>query len=81
MLRATDGVDAVVMPATPSVAPVHGARTEADTGIFTLPASLTGAPGAVVPVAEDAGLPIAVQIVARRWRDDVALRIAEVLEA
>ena len=79
MLRATDGVDAIVMPVTPSVAPVHGA-TDA-TGIFTLPASLTGAPAAVVPVAEDAGLPIAVQIVARRWRDDVALRIAEALEA
>ena len=75
------------MPATPSVAPVHPSdvpvqrpTTEAD-GIFTLPASLTGAPGAVVPVAEDAGLPIAVQIVARRWRDDVALRIAEALES
>jgi amidase len=80
MLRATDGVDAVVMPATPSVAPVHGQTTEAG-GIFTLPASLTGAPGVVVPVAEDAGLPIAVQIVARRWRDDVALRIAEALES
>ena len=38
-------------------------------------------PGAVVPVAEDAGLPIAVQIVARRWRDHVVLRIAEALEA
>ena len=87
MLRATDGVDAVVMPATPSVAPVHPSdapvhrpTTEA-AGIFTLPASLTGAPAAVVPVAEDAGLPIAVQIVARRWRDDVALRIAEALES
>ena len=68
------------MPATPSVAPVHGSTAEAD-GIFLLPASLTGAPAAVVPVAEDAGLPIAVQIVARRWRDDIALRIAEVLEA
>ena len=79
MLRATDGVDAIVMPVTPSVAPVHGATDAA--GIFTLPASLTGAPAAVVPVAEDAGLPIAVQIVARRWRDDVALRIAEALEA
>ena len=81
MLRATDGVDAVVMPVTPSVAPpCTGRATDAD-GIFTLPASLTGAPAAVVPVAEDAGLPIAVQIVARRWRDDVALRIAEALEA
>jgi Asp-tRNA(Asn)/Glu-tRNA(Gln) amidotransferase A subunit family amidase len=68
------------MPATPSVAPVHRPTTETDY-IFTLPASLTGAPGAVVPVAEDAGLPIAVQIVARRWRDDVALRIAEALES
>ena len=80
MLRATDGVDAVVMPVTAPVAPVHRPTAEAD-GIFMLPASLTGAPAAVVPVAEDAGLPIAVQIVARRWRDDVALRIAEALES
>jgi Asp-tRNA(Asn)/Glu-tRNA(Gln) amidotransferase A subunit family amidase len=59
----------------------RAARAPADETIFTLPASLTGAPGVVVPVAEDAGLPIAVQIVARRWRDDVALRIAEALES
>ena len=80
MLVAHRDVDAVIMPATASVAPSHRPMT-ADDYIFTLPASLTGAPAVVVPVAEDAGLPIAVQVVARPWRDDVALAIAAALEA
>jgi amidase len=79
MLVAHDGVDTVVMPATASVAPPHRAMTAEDY-IFTMPASLTGAPAVVVPVAEDDGLPIAVQVVAARWRDHVALRVAGALE-
>jgi Asp-tRNA(Asn)/Glu-tRNA(Gln) amidotransferase A subunit family amidase len=47
--------------------------------VFCLPASLTGYPSVVVPVAIDSELPVAVQIVARPRRDDLALQAARVL--
>ncbi len=79
MLRVTQDTDVMVLPATADVAPLHRAVGAADY-IFMLPASLTGAPVVVIPVATDAGLPIAVQVVAPRWNDHVALRAAQVLE-
>jgi len=48
---------------------------------YTLTYSLTGYPAAVVRCGTAAdGLPIGVQVVARPWRDDVALAAAGVLE-
>ncbi len=44
--------------------------------------NLLGMPGAVVPVGQSPeGLPIGVQIVARPWQEEIALSMAEVLEA
>jgi 1-carboxybiuret hydrolase len=48
-------------------------------GIYTQPFSFIGLPVVAVPVPL-APLPIAVQIVAAPWREDVALRIAAALE-
>ncbi|HEX9595937.1 MAG TPA: amidase [Anaerolineales bacterium] len=62
------------LPATP-----HG--TDSGWIPYTLPYSLTGWPGVVVPAGTSPeGLPIGVQIVARPWRDDVALAVAQVIE-
>lgn len=48
---------------------------------YTLPFSLTGNPCAVVRAGTSAdGLPIGVQIVARPWRDDIALAVAGQIE-
>ena len=48
---------------------------------YTFVYNLTGWPGAVVRVGSTAeGLSIGVQIVARPWREDVALRVAQLLE-
>ena len=80
MLRAHRDVDAVITPITESIAPPHRPMTGVDY-VFALPASLTGAPAVVLPVAEDAGMPIGVQIVGRPWQDHVALHIAEILES
>lgn len=77
-MLAADEADVVVMPATADVAPLHRAMEERDY-VFCLPASLTGRPAVVVPVATDEGLPVAVQIVARPHRDDLALRAARAL--
>jgi Asp-tRNA(Asn)/Glu-tRNA(Gln) amidotransferase A subunit family amidase len=44
--------------------------------LFCLPASLTGAPAITVPVGDGA-----VQVIGHRWRDDVAVAVARVVEA
>ncbi len=79
MLRAHADVDVVVMPVAPATAPSHRDMKTSDY-IFTMPASLTGAPAVVVPLGLDAGLPVAVQVVAHHWRDDIALRAASAIE-
>jgi aspartyl-tRNA(Asn)/glutamyl-tRNA(Gln) amidotransferase subunit A len=82
-------VDAVLLPATPCTAPRLGQETftldgvdmpvRANLGVYTQPISLIGLPVVAVPVPLTP-LPIAVQIVAAPWREDVALRIAYALE-
>ena len=48
---------------------------------YTLPFNITGQPAAVVRAATSSeGLPIGVQIVARHWREDVALAVASHVE-
>lgn len=79
MLRAHAEVDVVVMPVTATPAPFHRPMGTLDY-LFTFPASLTGAPTVVVSVGMSDGLPVAVQVVAHHWRDDIALRAAMALE-
>lgn len=78
-------VDAVLLPATPCTAPRIGQQTfvidgvempvRANLGLCTQPISFVGLPVVAVPVPLTP-LPIAVQIVAAPWREDLALRIA-----
>jgi aspartyl-tRNA(Asn)/glutamyl-tRNA(Gln) amidotransferase subunit A len=81
--------DAIVAPATPCTAPKIGQQTftldgvelpvRPNIGIYTQPISFIGLPVVAVPVPLSP-LPIAVQIIAAPWREDVALRIAHALE-
>ena len=76
--------DAIVCPVYPQAALPHGSSIE-DTNFrgfgHTMAYNLAGLPGAVVRCGESSlGLPIAVQIVARPWREDVALALAGRLE-
>jgi 1-carboxybiuret hydrolase len=83
-------VDAILAPATPCTAPLIGQQTfmlddvelpvRANLGLYTQPISFIGLPVVAVPVPLTP-LPIAVQIIAAPWREDVALRIAHALEA
>jgi amidase len=79
--------DAILCPVMGYPAPPHGFSAEADFDIrgyvgYTHPYSLLGWPSVVVPAGTSAdGLPIDVQIVARPWREDVALAAARLLEA
>jgi aspartyl-tRNA(Asn)/glutamyl-tRNA(Gln) amidotransferase subunit A len=51
----------------------------ANLGLYTQPISFIGLPVVAVPVPLEP-MPIAVQIIAAPWREDVALRIAYALE-
>ena len=84
MLAFMEPYDLVLCPAFDSPAPRH---EETDLpgrweGVsYTTPFSLTGWPAAVVRAGSSAeGLPIGVQLVARPWRDDVALAAAAWVE-
>jgi len=71
--------DVILTPAAERPATLHG--TDAGWIPYTLPYSLTGWPCVVVRAGTSPeGLPIGVQIVARPWRDDVALAAAHALE-
>ena len=89
MLALFEDVDAIIAPATPCTAPLIGQQTftldgvempvRANLGIYTQPISFIGLPVVAVPVPLKP-LPIAVQIIAAPWREDIALRIAQALE-
>ncbi len=71
--------DAILCPVAGAPAG-HGAASEKEF-IYTLPFSLTGYPCAAVRAGTSVeGLPIGVQVVARPWRDDVAIAIARHIE-
>jgi amidase len=78
------GYDVILCPSYTHAALPHGTSTRDENfrGFsHTMAYNLTGWPAAVVRCGETAGgLPIAVQIVARPWREDVALSVAGALE-
>ena len=71
--------DVIVTPTAERPATPHGSDSG---GIpYTLPYSLTGWPCVVVRAGTaPGGLPIGVQVVARPWRDEVALAVARQIE-
>jgi len=82
-------VDVILAPATPCTAPRIGQQAfvldgvemalRPNIGIYTQPISFIGLPVVAVPVPLTP-LPIAIQIIAAPWREDVALRVAQALE-
>jgi amidase len=83
MLAFFEDHDLIVSPVNANPAISHGTFRELYRGFsYTMSYNLTGWPGAVVRVGSTAeGLPIGVQIVARPWREDVALAAAGYLES
>jgi aspartyl-tRNA(Asn)/glutamyl-tRNA(Gln) amidotransferase subunit A len=90
MLKLFTEVDVILAPATPCTAPLIGQQTfmfgdkelpvRANLGVYTQPISFVGLPVVAVPVPLSP-LPIAVQIIAAPWREDLALRAAYALES
>ena len=83
LLRWFQVADAIVCPAMPQPAIRHGESNETWFGdTYSDVHNLTGWPAVVVRGGtSDDGLPIGVQLVARPWREDVALAAARVVEA
>jgi AtzE family amidohydrolase len=89
MLELFKDVDVILAPATPCTAPRIGQQSfvldgvemalRPNIGIYTQPISFIGLPVVAAPVPLTP-LPIAVQIIAAPWREDVALRVAQALE-
>lgn len=81
------GVDALIMPAAPVVAPVRGVfEVELESGVSALrssllallvPFSMAGLPVVSLPFCEVGGLPVNVQIVTGRGEDALCLALAE----
>jgi aspartyl-tRNA(Asn)/glutamyl-tRNA(Gln) amidotransferase subunit A len=89
-LKLFDEVDVILAPATPTTAPSLGQKSmsiagvempvRANLGIFTQPISFIGLPVMAVPIQRTGGLPIAVQVIARPFNEQAALRVAAWLE-
>jgi amidase len=78
MLEFVEGYDLILCPVADEPAVPLGIEGN---GIYCLPFSLTGYPCAVVRAGTSPeGLPIGVQVVARPWREDVALAAAGRIE-
>ena len=84
-------VDVILAPATPCRAPKLGQKTvvldgvelavRPNMGVYTQPISFIGLPVVAVPVwTPGERLPLAVQVIAAPWREDIALRVAHWLE-
>jgi amidase len=82
LLAFLENYDALLCPVCAFPGMVHGSTYDRLPSFsYTMTYNLTGWPGAVVRVGTSAeGLPIGVQIVARPWREDVALAAAQHLE-
>ena len=83
MLQWMRDVDVIVCPAMPQPAILHGGSNDPAFGdTYSDIHNLTGFPAVVVRGGTSPeGLPIGVQLVAKPWREDVALAAARVVEA
>jgi len=80
MLAFMRDFDALITPAA-AVPAFRHRDLVGDDYAYALPWSLTGQPAVVVPCFIDSeNMPISVQVVSRRWRDEIAIAVAKVLE-
>jgi len=96
LLAAFAEADILILPSVPFVAPLIGQKEivvdgvvtpiRPNIGVFTQPISCVGFPAMAVPLADPGaaqaphGLPVAVQLVAAPWREDLLFRAARALE-
>ncbi len=83
----SDGVDAILTPATPSAAFGIGEKGSADpvemylNDVFTVTVNMAGLPGIAVPAGLSGdGLPLGLQLIGRPFDEETLFSIAEVIE-
>ena len=85
MLSFMENYDVIVCPGNALTAIPHGTSRQRDVApafIYTWLYNIVGWPGAVVRCGTSSeGLPIGVQVLARPWREDVAVAVAGYLES
>ncbi|MGI3783011.1 MAG: amidase family protein, partial [Janthinobacterium lividum] len=78
------GVDVLLGPAVPFVAPVTTPVIDSPAGevegLFSMGANLTGQPAVVLPCGTDGGLPVGLQLMGRRGGDADLLAAAATVE-
>ena len=89
-LRVFDEVDVIIAPATPYSAPKIGqdmvevegvmVPVRPNLGVYTQPISCIGLPVIAAPIAQPAGMPIGVQLIAAPWAEAQLFRVAAALE-
>jgi amidase len=84
MIRFIENYDVIICPVVAFPAQPHGFILEKDKDLgfsYCFTYNLTGWPAVVVRGGTSSeGLPIGVQVVARLWREDVALAVAHYIE-
>jgi aspartyl-tRNA(Asn)/glutamyl-tRNA(Gln) amidotransferase subunit A len=86
-LAFTDGVDAILTPATPSAAFGIGEKGSADpvemylNDVFTVTVNMAGLPGLVAPAGLSAeGLPLGLQLIGRPFDEETLFALGEAIE-
>jgi AtzE family amidohydrolase len=84
-------VDVIIAPTTPCTAPLIGQETmildgeeilvRPHLGLYTQPLSFIGLPVLSVPIQQQNGLPLGVQLIAAPYNEALILQVASVLEA
>ncbi|MBW4479061.1 MAG: AtzE family amidohydrolase [Tolypothrix brevis GSE-NOS-MK-07-07A] len=84
-------VDVIIAPTTPCSAPLIGEETmildgeeilvRPHLGLYTQPLSFIGLPVLSVPIQQENGLPLGVQLIAAPYNEALILQVASVLEA
>ena len=82
MMQFMTDYDVMICPINADVAPPHGtSRQHIEKFSYAYHFNLTGHPSVVVRAGtSDDDLPIGIQIVAKHWREDIALAVAKVIE-
>lgn len=82
MLQFMDDYDVILCPVAATVAKPHGhSYREVRDFSYSICYSLVNWPIAVVPIGRSReGLPIGIQVIAKPWREDIALNVARQLE-
>ncbi len=79
----TTDFDAILCPVVPFTALLHEEMEDTDHRVWSYeePINLLGWPAVAVPAGRSPeGLPIGVQVIAPPWREDIALRLAAIIE-